>query len=117
MRQQNTKSAPRRGGAPKRSGMAKRSGAPKREGAPRGGRKFGAPKGERRFGAKGKRIAEEERGVRRRTASAPAERPIKRRKSEIEEMRSKVEEREPVKGFRHLPLQAYTASRTHSHSS
>lgn len=90
MRQQNTKSAPRRGGAP------------------RGGRKFGAPKGQRRFGAKGKRIAEEERGVRRRTANAPAERPIKRRKSEIEEMRSKVEEREPVKGFRHLPLQAYT---------
>lgn len=114
MRQQNTKSAPRRSGAPKRNGGAKRGGAPKRAGAPRG---------EKRFGAKGKRIAEErpygrksserpsrkrdfeERPLRRRSAE---ERPLKRRKSEIEEMRSKVEDREPVRGVRHLPLQAYT---------
>lgn len=35
-------------------------------------------------------------------------RPIKRRKSEIEEIRSKVEGREPIKSIRHLPPQSYT---------
>ena len=87
MRQQNTK---RRSSAP-------RSSRPSSE-ARRGG---GAKREERPF----KRREREERPLKRRTTE---ERPLKRRKSEIEAIRSQVEGREPVRGERHLPLQAYT---------
>ena len=102
----------------KSSAMRSSSGGGRRSGAARGDRRSGAARGDKRSGAargnkhSGGSRSERTAGVSRSRSGErglrSVERPVKRKKSEIEAIRSQVEGREPIKVERRLPLQSYT---------